>query len=175
MTTPLISVQDIQAFKGISSNLNLTKDLEPHILEAQDFDLRPFVGESFYLEIVAAFPTLAAPYGDLWNGSKYTYQGNDYEHQGLKAVLAYHSYARYVSEGNVHSTPAGFVKKTNQFSEPVGEKTISRLIAQARSGATAHENRVLDYLIRNKELYPGFKCPGTENRYKTGVKIRNIG
>lgn len=175
MTTPLINVQDIQAFKGITSNLKLQKDLDPHILEAQEFDLRPFVGESFYLEIVAQFPTLPSPFDDLWNGVKYTYQGDEYQHEGLRAVLVYHSYARYVSEGNIHSTPAGFVKKTNNFSESVGEKTISRLISQARAGATAHESRVLDYLIRNKTLFPDFKCPGTKNKHKAGVKFRNVG
>ena len=175
--TPFITVSDIQQFKGISSNINSPKDLIPHILEAQDFDLRPFMGEGLYLSFVADFeasPSLVQ-YDDLFNGCQYTYQGNEYKQEGLKAVLIYHAYARFLSNTGIISTPTGFVQKTNQYSDPVNDKAIARLIQQARSGATVHEERVKLYLDRYASTYTLWKCSGIQTPYRTGLKIRKIG
>lgn len=172
----LIKLSDIQEFKGISSNINSVKDLIPHILEAQEFDLRPFMGESFYLDLLDDFdnsPSLN-DYSVLFNGKRYTYNGEKYEFQGLKAVLIYHAYARYLSDGGSTSTPTGRVNKSNQYSEKVSDKTYTRLIQQARSGAMAHQERVLSYLNRNQSQYPLFKCSGGK-KYKNGVIIKKIG
>lgn len=178
MNTSLITIADVREFKGISSNINVDKDFFPHVLEAQEFDLRAFLGESFYIDLVEDFegsPSLDL-YSDLFNGVKYTYSGQTYEHSGLKAVLVYHSYARYLSYSGVQSTPTGMMQKLNQYSEKVDDKTLARLIQQARSGATAHEVRVTDFLNRNASSYPLWKSGCTlKNDYKTGLKIRKIG
>ena len=174
--TLLIGLTDFQDHKGITSNVNTFKDLEPHILEAQEFDLRPMLGESFYISLLDDFE--ASPslndYEDLFNGERYTYNGNQYEHGGIKAVLVYHAYARYIGGSQVQSTPTGFVKKTTQYSESASDKTIARMISQARSGGQAHWDRVKCYLERNSKDYPLFKC-GNKTRYKGGIKLKRIG
>jgi len=174
--TLLIGLTDFQDFKGISSNVNTFKELEPHILEAQEFDLRPLMGESFYLSLLDDFE--ASPslddYEALFNGGHYTHNGNQYEHGGIKAVLVYHAYARYIGGSPVQSTATGFVRKTNQYSEPASEKTISRMSAQARSGAQSYWDKVKCFIERNSNDYPLFKC-GKKTRYKGGIKIKRIG
>jgi hypothetical protein len=174
--TLLIGLSDIEDFKGISSNVNSFKDLQPSILEAQEFDLKKIMGESFYLDLMDDFEAVPSltKYGDLFNGVQYTYNGNKYEHAGIRAVLAYHSYARYVPDAQTQSTASGFVKKTNQYSEHVSDKSITRKAQQARSGAQAHWDDVRRYLERKSTDYPLFKC-GKSGRYKSGIKIKRIG
>lgn len=175
---PLINLNDIRSIKSISLNLNSEKELNPHILEAQKFDLRPFLKDDFYLSIVEdleASPSLTE-YADLWNGCVYTYGSEKFIMSGLKAILCYHSYARYLPHSDIQSTATGFVRKSNQYSEKIEDKTISRLIAQARSAATVMEGEVLDYLNRNSSLYPKWKGnQKNKSSYSSGMKIRSIG
>jgi hypothetical protein len=174
--TPLITLTDIRSIKSISLNLNQDKELVPNIIEAQEYDLRPILGDNFFLDLVddlTASPSLVL-YSDLWNGSEYTYGGERYKHEGIKTVLAYHAYARYLSGANIQSTATGFVHKTNQYSERVDDKSISRLIAQARSAAQVSESRVREFLNRNSSDYPLWKGVKTKG-YSSGMKIRSIG
>jgi hypothetical protein len=173
METKLITLSDIRDFKGITLNVAQEKELNPLILEAQDFDLRAFLGDSFYIALVEDFeasPSLAT-YSELWNGKKYTYNGLDYKFEGLRAVLVYHAYARFVSMNGITSTPTGFVTKTTQYSE---KADVSRLITQARSGATVHEERTRLFLDRNSSDFPLWQYAGKTTNFKGGFKMRQI-
>ena len=174
ITTQLITLANIQAVKSISLNVNESKQLTPYILEAQNFDLRELLGDAFYLDLVADFvasPSLA-DYSTLFNGGTYTYGSETYHLDGIKLFLIYCTYARYLANSSVIATATGLVHKTNQYSDKVEEKTISRLVSQARSGATFVENNVKEYLSRYSSTYPLYKC---EKQKSTGFKIRNIG
>jgi hypothetical protein len=176
--TQLIGLTDIKLFKGISSNLNQPKDLIPNILEAQDFNLRPFMGESFYLELLDEFessPSLNPQiWKDLFSGVRYTWEGKQYEHEGLRAVLIYHAYASYQSTAGSTDTPFGRRHKSSDHSERVSDKTTSRLIAQARAGAMSHQERVALFLNRYSENYPLWECSGGK-KYRAGLVIKQIG
>ena len=174
--TPYITKSDIQEFKGIAENLNSTKDLDPYIIEAQEFDLRPFLGEAFFIafdEDFTASPSLET-YDDLFNGVTYTYSGDQYRHEGLKAMLIYHAYARYLANANTKSTAYGLVQKNSQHSTPASEKTIARLVSQARSGAMVYQNRVKKYLDINSSTYTLWEC-GNGKKFRTGKGVRRIG
>jgi hypothetical protein len=173
----MININDIKLYKSISININTIKELDPFILEAQDFDLRAFMGESFYLDFIDDFfasPSLVK-YSDLWNGQEYEHGGYRYKHEGLKAILIHHSYARFLSHANITSTPYGIVSKTNQYSEKADEKTMSRLIQQARSSASVFEERVEKYLNWYSSDFPLWrKLKGQEQKYRSGVKFRQV-
>lgn len=173
---PVITVTDIKKYKGITSNLNVEKDLIPHIIEAQEFDIVPMLGQSFWLDIYDDYfssPSLQK-YSDLFNGCRYTVNGETFENPGLEAVIVYHAYARYVAKGNSISTPFGMVQKQNQYSEPLSEKAIQRISEQSRSGAMVYQNRVLRYLNEKSSDYPLFKCSNAK-KYRAGIKIKRIG
>lgn len=173
--TKLITLEDIQDYKGVTSSLNNVKQLDPFILEAQDFDLRPFLGEELYIALLEDFeakPRLQ-DYGDLFNGSTYTYAGRTYKHEGIIPILVYYAHSRYLMFSNAHSTKYGMVQKTNDFSDPVSEKTMARLIQQAKSGALIYQERVKQFLDRNTELYPLWK--GGHKRRKSGLRLTAIG
>lgn len=166
--TNLITISDIQAFKPISNNIDVSKKLNTFIREAQEFDLRPILGDEFYLAIVADFeasPSLVT-YSDLFNGVTYTYGSNTYQHDGLKSVLVYYAYSRYLNDVQINQTAYGAVTKTNPDSQPISEKALARQVGQAVSGARAYEQRVIEYLKRNEATYPLWKC--YEKSKKTG-------
>jgi len=179
MTTPLISVADVKEFKGISANINADKDFLPLVTEAQIFDIAPILGDDFFLEIIAGLEagTPEAKWTELFEGKTYEYAGKTYQFFGLKALIIYHSFARFLTNDGVQSTPSGFVVKQSQYSEPVDAKRLSMKIQQARSGAVAHEQRLLDFLRRNKDAYPTFgqNCTSDTAIRKGGVKFRKIG
>jgi hypothetical protein len=172
----LITLADIQALKPISVNINETKALKPFILEAQEFDLKPFLGDAFYIALMTDFdasPSLST-YSDLFNGSTYTYNGETYQHEGIKNMLIYYAYARYINNAQTNVTPYGVVNKLTQDSEKVSEKTLARLVGQAVSGAKVYEQRVKEFLIRNLTSYPLYKCVTNNNR-TGGLRISAIG
>lgn len=172
----LITASDIKERKGLSNNINLAKELDPHIEEAQEFDLRSWIGESFYLDIMDKFennPTDPV-FLELFDGVKYTYDGNEYEHQGIKGVLVYLAYARYIGAANAQSTPTGFVQKNNQYSDPISSSQITRMIKQNESGANTFQRRVEDFLNRNSSSYPLWNVCKKGSRKKS-IRINKIG
>ena len=172
--TKLITVSDIKNYKTLSINIAALK-IDSEINEAQEFDLRPILGDALYLDLLTDFeasPSLAT-YNELFNGCTYTYSGNTYQHDGLKAMLCYYAYARFLNNSNTNSTAFGVVIKNNNDSEPVSEKTLSRLVGQALNGAKIFENRTLDYLRRNSADYPLYKCYA-ENKQTGGITITPV-
>jgi len=172
--TALITLADIKTFKALSINTAGLK-IDSQINEAQEFDLRPLLGDEFYMDLLEDFsasPSLET-YSDLFNGVTYTYENETYQHDGIKAMLCYYAYARYLNTSNTNSTAFGMVQKLTDDSEPISEKTVSRLVSQALNGAKIYENRVLDYLRRKSAEYPLYKCDKSKRQMK-GLVITPI-
>lgn len=154
--TELITISQIRSYKALSVNVNQEKKITPAILEAQQFDLKKLMGDAFYLEFVNDFnqsPSLPI-YSDLYNGSEFTHCGKTIRHEGIKTVLAYLTYARYVLNSNVESTAFGTVRKKTEDSEQVDEKTITRLHNQAYAGAMEYWEDVVKFLdVQNYTLW----------------------
>ena len=172
--TVLLTLQDFVDYRGMTSNINFDKELKQHVLDAQEFDLRMFMGESFFLALVDDYPGLTT-YTDLFNGVVYQCNGDDYENPGIKRLLVQYAYSRYIAEGGSTSTAFGMVQKTHQHSTPTDPKLIGRSSAKARSGATSYEDRIKLYLNRNSEDYPLWKCTNKKRTVGGGFKISAIG
>lgn len=173
----LITISDIQPYKAISINLDTDDKLDPFILEAQQFDLKKLMGDAFYLDFIndfSASPPLVK-YSDLFNGSEFIYAGITYKHEGLKPVLCYLSYARYVLSSNVNGTAYGTVRKKTDESEQVDDKTVQRLSNQAYAGALAYWEDVKRFIY--VEQYPlwhyGYREKKTRTNRVGGVENTN--
>ncbi len=154
--TTLLTVDDFTPYRAISANINVIKKLLPYVGEAQQFDLKELMGSAFYLSFIndyASSPSFAN-YTDLWNGSEWIVDNKTYRHEGLKVVLIYLSYARYVMNSNIEETAHGTVIKKEEYSTPVSEKTILRKADSAKSGAIVYFDDVKKYLDDNYTLYP---------------------
>jgi len=174
----LITITDIQEYKPISSNSNSSKKINPFIQEAQEFELRPFLSDQFYNELLTQFQSSPqfpnSAYDDLFNGSTWTSGNRTYTNPGLKVVLVYYAYARYLNKSNTNSTAFGMVGKSNPDSTPLTEKTLSRLVGEALSGAKAYENRVKFFLDCNSSDYPLYDC-GEVNHKTGGLRLSAAG
>lgn len=174
---PIITKEQIAAFKQLTVHMNEVKLLNQYIVEAQEFDLRPFLGDALYMAVVEdyeASPSLQ-DYSDLYNGSTYTYNSKTYKHEGIVSILSYYSYARYLSDANVKSTATGMRVKINEFSEPVSPQDISRMMSQARSGGVVYQERVKLFLDRNYEDYPLWEIGHSKGRRSGGIRISAVG
>lgn len=146
--TQLIYLADIQDLKTISVNIDVNKKLNPFILEAQQFDLKELMGDAFYLAFINDFnltPSLPT-YSALFNGSTFNCGTKTLRHEGIKTVLAYLAYARYVLNSNVEATAFGTVHKITEESRHVDDRTITRLYDQAYNGAMAYWEDVKKFL-----------------------------
>lgn len=155
----LLTLQDIQEYKPMSNNIGFDKKVEPFIKEAQYFDLRPILGDELYLAVKNEVENPPfVNYEDLWNGSEYLCGDITYINPGLKAVLVYQSYARFLTKADTNSTAYDMVRKENKYSQGISDKKQAELVAQSMSGARGLEFEVLNFLKRNSSDYPLFRC-----------------
>lgn len=159
MATQLILLADIITLKPISINTNETKKVNPYIMEAQEFDLKPCLGDEFYISVLAQKDdNWSDPnYSDLWNGKQYTYNNKEYVFQGMKAALIYWSYARIITNIGQDETAFGVMQKLNDYSQQIDGKQLAMKVKQTLSGAANFKNDFIDFLNRNKELFPIWK------------------
>lgn len=175
--TTLITLSDIQAVKPISANVEVTTKITPNILEAQELDLRTVLGEELYIDLLqdfAASPSLVH-YADLFNGATYVYNTRTYQFQGVKMVLIYFFYARYLTNVQQTSTPYGEVNKTNQFSTYSDAKVLAAKIAQAKSAALVYQDRVIEFIVRHRSDYPLYRGFADRSEERSGISISGIG
>lgn len=172
MELPLpLTINDYLPYKAISLNTNTSKKLDPYSNEAMIIDLKNELGNAFFNDLVKDYQSSPsfAKYSELYNGSTWIKNGIEYTHKGLKVVLVYWGYARYIRDSNNESTAFGQRVKSNEFSEPISEATLSRLIEQAKSAGYSFMSDVIRFMEDNKKDYPLWKnnCGPT----KTGRSI----
>ena len=112
------------------------------------------------------------------HGETYTdTEGNDIEYKGIKAVLVYFAYARYILRGHITDTPYGFVQKTNEFSQPVSSAEKREVRDRSRIDAMNYWQECKVYLDQHVQLFPKWKecedcgCKGTSKSRKLKVSV----
>jgi hypothetical protein len=146
----LVNRSDIALYKQISSTV-YDDVLNSTIIDAQFQDVAPLLGERLFNDVM----TNPATYNDLLNGGTYDYNGITYTNYGLKAVISYYTYARYVYYGSNIDTPFSMVNKLEgSNSTPVSEKAKKDLYILNRDSAFKIWGSVKLFLERTKvELY----------------------
>lgn len=159
--TYLIKKADFAPYIDIAANLSDSK-LNPRILEAQMFDLKPLLGVELY-------DTL--PITDF----------ADY----ITPVLVYFAAARLVKSLDLHITPNGLMTKRNEYSDHVDTKAIAYKVTEYEQLALAYWGEAVTYLNDNKKEYPlyigfsnGCGCDNRVNNYRptiTAIKGKGTG
>jgi hypothetical protein len=163
----LITRSDIAKYKQISKTPHDDK-LNEQILDAQMLDIAPLLGERLYNKLLNKTDS----YTDLLEGVTYVHDSENYQCYGLKMVICYYAYARYIMFSSVIDTPFSVVEKLNDNSRPVeaaAKKTIYNL---NREAANQIWSNVSNYLTRTKN--PDFNyC--NKPAPLTGMKFTKIG
>lgn len=164
----LITIDDIKAVKQISSNINVAERVQGYVSEAQVFDVKPRLGSVFYHDLITNVSLTI--YQELLTGKTYTDSASLAHHfLGLKPAIAYYAYARYILNAQAVVTPFGAVRKLDQNSEPLDEKSLVRMANQARMAADALMNDAIEFLNIKVADYPKWQnnseCnPGRSSR-----------
>ena len=148
----LLTFSQQQAIKKLSPNFNTAKfDLLDS--EVEITDLKDLIGRAL-LQDLQDNPATAANLL-LLNGDTFTsYLGQPVKHKGIRFVLAYMNYSRYLGESFVQDTYSGMVQKQNDTSERVGEGTIKRLQLSSQEIALSEFELIKEYLTINSTTYP---------------------
>ncbi len=159
----LINLTDFTENKHLTQNLD-SRDIDPIILEAQEFDVKPVMGSAFYYDMMNNVTD--SKYVELLDGKVYTPNGLDspIQFSGLKMVLKYYVYARLLVVDGVKSTNSGFVQKQLENSERISGAQRTQMIAQTRSGAKAYEQELIDFLNNYSDIYPLYDCGVRKNK-----------
>lgn len=116
-------------------------------------ELRRLLGPVMAANITAAPENFTA----LLEGDTLEYCGSEITHAGLRFVLAYMVYARYVTEQHLKDTFTGVVKKSRSEAESAGDGELRRLERGALQIANDEFVLVDLYLCQNATLYPDYK------------------
>ncbi|GLB47752.1 DUF6712 family protein [Neptunitalea lumnitzerae] len=131
------------------------KEFEVFIREAQDFDLKPLLDESFYFDLISN-KNDEGQWQLLLEGGAYEYKGNTGYFRGFQDVLAYFVYARFILKCNYVSTSHGFTIKKTNYSEPVSLEERKNLYYKYQKEAHILLNDVERFIERNLEDYPSY-------------------
>ena len=162
----LITRNDIAKYRQISKTPNDGK-LNEMILDAQILDLQPIIGENLYNKLLAS----PQDHEELLEGGIYEADGIGYTNYGLKMVLAYFAYARYMMFSSVTDTPYSVVEKLNPDSRPVDTVAKKTIYSLNRDAAFTIWENVKRYLVRTR--HPDFtdgKMPSGK-----GLTLKKIG
>lgn len=147
---PLITRNDIARYRQLSKTPHDAK-LNEMILDAQMMDLQPLLGEKLFNQVMAD----PESHEVLLTGGIYEHEGISYTNYGLKMVLAYFAYARYVMFGSVTDSPFSVVEKLATESRPAELSTKKSIYSMNREGAQQLWENVKNYLTRVR--YPGYE------------------
>lgn len=180
-TVSLISEKDFKKIGQLSNSCDYEK-LNIAIQEAQDFDLRElfcewwddfeqvFKSRDFNKDFNDDFNSYnvlfdfskknldvvekAVFFDNLMNGGTYVgCNGKNRTHYGIKRIVAYYAYSRYVIINPFNDTPVGMKAKTNTFSIPIPLKELEAFSNKYRAMGHQSFKRTLDYLCHNKDIF----------------------
>ena len=99
-------------------------------------------------------------------------KGKKYEFAGLKAVLAYFAYARYIFVGHQVDTPMGIKEKVNQDGEAISQNERRDVRTMYKQQADMLWQDCKRYLERNSEVLPEYKSENNEvNKRKIKMQL----
>lgn len=136
----ILTYLEQQAIKPISSNNE--KKYNQIAFEVEVSELQDLIGTALLQELQNNQENNTA----LLNGASFEYCGNTISHRGLRFVMAYLNYSRYLGESYVNDTFSGFKKKTTEQSEFLTEGEIKRLQNEARKVALSEFEIIKKYL-----------------------------
>jgi len=141
----ILTYEQQQNIKTISTN-NAHR-YEQIAAEIEETDLKALLGTPLLQAIQDNLPE----HSELLDGDTFEdCYGNTIKHKGLRYVLAYLNYAKYLSESSVQDTFSGFAVKQMEDSSPVNEGTILRLKRENQKIAMTEWELIKEYLTEKE-------------------------
>lgn len=120
--------------------------------EVEEKELKSLLGVAL-LQDLQANPTVGSN-PDLLDGATFEdCDGNDIMHKGVRYVLAFLNWSKYVSESILSDTYTGMVKKSRDESEGLSSGDIKRLQQDSKEIALQEFELIKDYLNENSTTF----------------------
>lgn len=146
----LLSHLQQQAIKKMSPNNS--RDYDQLATEVEELELRDLLGDAL-LQDLQNNPD-SAQNEKLLNGSEFTDCFNHtIKFKGLRYVLAYFNYAKYIGSSFVKDTNTGFVQKNREESQVINEGTVNRLQIENRKIGMREFELVKEFLNKNCDTF----------------------
>lgn len=169
----LISQDDVTTFFAMAEIPQGRFD--PHIIKAQDLDLRPVLNDALYYDFITKYNSTGDPmyaaYQTLLNGGAYTYSGQTIEYPGIKPMLCSFTLARFLPMNPINVTRYGVVNKVNPQSAPVDQSQIKYAVDSLRADAVKYQGDVIKFLSNNTATYPLYNTMPMEAPNRSGYRI----
>jgi len=152
----LIGVDTLGQYADITELALENTVMERHIKDAQNIDLKEFLGSPLYFDMLANRSD--EKYVNLIRGENYecTYNGTTYtvEYKGLQDVLSYWALARIVKFHGAKITAQGISEDLYEHSESISRRNRMDMSNSFKSLADEYQKDVVDYLENNSSTYP---------------------
>lgn len=173
-----LSRSDFHPFGQVAKHCNLEK-LQIAINEAIQFDLKPLLCDLFF-DVDEHWEDSEGEWFDLIQPKIFLgCNGKQQSHEGLKTVLTYYAYARYVLINNFDDTPNGGVNKTNEWSIPKPYADLKTVSERYRNMGRDLFQEVEMYICLNRDVYNSkvFDCApcGCNGKCNSGTKNKGFG
>lgn len=162
----LVNKQDyIDNYRDVTTTESNASVLNMATSDAQTEEVINLLGSDFFFDILANPESTQNQL--LLNGGSYDYEGKNYNHFGLKAVIVYYGYSRYVLNGSRKDTPFGLVQKENQNSSNVNQEEKKDVYKKNQINAFKIWQNVELFLNRKESDFPLW-----QNRCRTQKTFR---
>ena len=148
----IISSDTIKEYRELADTISDIKAIDPFILEAQNIELRDFLGDALF-NVLIANQDDGGIYQTLIDGEDYTYNTHTVTYDGLKPLLCYIACARMLSQHGIKITRFGVVRKHSDESEHADDGSVARFITKLRATAKVYEGRAKQYLDTKRLVY----------------------
>lgn len=141
--------------------------------------MRPFLGDAFYFDLQKKFDksddAMYNAYQDLLNGKDYNDTNSSPIHfDGIKSMLGYYTFARFLPENPLHITRFGVVTKTADQSAPATGNDIKTVVNILKGNAVTLQYRVEQFLDANKTVYTLWKKSAQTTTRRSGFRIYKL-
>ena len=120
--------------------------------------LPKLLGLKMYSDLLAN----PANYTYLINGCTFVIDNVTYTHRGLKYILAYHNYAKYVKNNHLADTYTGVVVQNRPETTHVSSAELERIANEFQEVANTAWSLTKTYLDNNTTTYPLWSCGNTQ-------------
>ena len=150
----LITVNEFKAFKDIDQKPDVKK-IEQSIEMAQLTDLKNYLGERFYFDLILNQEN--SEYQDLLSGSTFNYLDVNYYQDGIKSMMADLTMAKFSLSINTNFTPFGATIKVSNDSETTDRNTLKDISTQQLQLAGSKWETIKIYLDSKASTFPNWQ------------------
>ena len=151
----LLSFAEQQIIKKISANKADVFDQINN--EIENTEIRDLIGKDllYALQVDNELYSPSEWTTNLLDGCVFLgIMNNNVKHRGLKFVIAYFNYSKYIGQSFATDTFSGFVQKTRTDAQNLSEGQMKRLVEDNRKIALSEWDVTREFLIQNSNHYP---------------------